>query len=150
MNRNLKTILTGVGIFLTAGLLIFIYFQFIAPSNSTPDSTRKVITKAQSKTYLKYVTLNNQEVTPTVTVTISPTVTISELTPTTTIEQSTTPEVSPTEIIVALVPSGSATNEAETTAGPSTIAELPTTGLIQGSIVIFLIAAFMIVFAFVL
>ncbi|OGK52257.1 hypothetical protein A2970_01840 [Candidatus Roizmanbacteria bacterium RIFCSPLOWO2_01_FULL_44_13] len=153
MNQNLKTTLTIGGIFVLLGLSIFFYFRFIAGRPSTIEKPQKIVTKAQNKTYLKYVALSNQE--PTTAPTATPTEILSP-TPTDaasgiTSTEISTPSPSPTEIIVALAtPTNSATDEAQITTEPTAIAQLPTTGLIQGSIIIFLIAASMIIFAFVL
>lgn len=146
MDKNLKTIVIGVGGVVLLGLVAFVFFQFFG-GNKQETPTQSVVTKLQDKTYLKYVALKGEEPTaePTAEVTVTPTASL--ITPTT--EETLSP--SPTEIIVALsTPASGATDEAQTTTAPTTIAELPTTGLIQGSVVLFLIAASMIVFAFVL
>ena len=153
MNNNLKIILGIGGAVLVLGLGFFIFSR---PSAPTP--ARETLTKAQSKTYLKYVSLNGA-VSPTVspTLALSPTAAatvtpvVVETTPTPEPSVSITPE--PTEIILAQVsPTGSevsSSSEAEITES-SSIAQLPTTGIISGSIVMFLAAFSMLVFAFVL
>src|SRR3989344_2538322 len=153
MNKNFKIILVGGGVFILLGFLVFFYFQLIVAPSPKTSSPQEIVTKAQNKTCLKYVALNNQEATtaPTTTPTeaLSPTPTDADSTITPT--EISTPSPSPTEIIVALTtPTSSATDEAQITTEPTAIAQLPTTGLIQGSIIIFLIAASMIIFAFVL
>ncbi len=141
MDKKIKTILVGGGAVALLGLVVFIFFKFSGSPAKAP--TQEVVTKAQNKTYLKYVALENVSPTvvplPTSEVTPNPTGTTLTSTP------------SPTEIIIALsTPTSSATEGGQTVAEPTTIAELPTTGIIQGSVVMFLIAASMIVFAFVL
>lgn len=145
--------MTVVGGALILGFLFVVFFQ---STPATPSTPRQTITKVQSKTYLKYITLNGG-VSPTVppTATVSPTLAATvtpeqETTPTTGVTGSITPE--PTEIILAQISPTEASSSAELTEATEApaVAQLPTTGIVSGSIVIFMAAFSMLVFAFVL
>lgn len=138
------------------GVFIFLVNAFKPQPQQPP--TQEVVTKNEDKTYLKYVALKEDKV-----ASGSPTIEPPTATPTPTLKPSVTSVASngaqttltpqPTEIILA-VNSPTATAEAQAqsqpTSAPTTVASLPTTGNITGSVFVFLVSLSMIAFAFVL
>lgn len=156
--------LAGGGLVVMIG--VFIYFVTAIKPEVPDNQGQNVVTKNESKTYLKYVALNgDQASSPTQSVaaptsspspTLKPSVTNSppltpEASPSAVVNGNLTTTPDPTEIILAVE---SPTNTAETVATTNEptqeIASLPTTGVIDGGLLIFLISFSMIAFAFVL
>ncbi len=152
LDKKTIIMLSGVGLLIMIG--VFVYFVTAFKPEVPQKESQKIVTKNESKTYSKYVALSeDRSSTPSATIAptelpsptpdASPTVVADEGNLTLTL----TP--SPTEIILA-VESPTATEDAAITSEPTQIAALPTTGMIEGGLLIFLVSISMIAFAFVL
>lgn len=154
-SKTSMIMVTGVVMVLVG---IVLYFMTSSQSPTPQSPSQQVVTKNEDKTYQRYVALKEERpasesaatesptgsVSPTATRTPTPTPT-KKVQPQTTV--TTTPE--PTEIVIA----GSPTVTPESTSPtsePTEVATLPTTGNIQGGVLIFLVSISMIAFAFVL
>ncbi len=150
LDKKTIMMLAGGGLLVMIG--IFVYFVTAFKPEVPQTESQKIVTKNESKTYSKYVALSeDRPSTPSATTVPtelpSPT---PEASPTTAAEvEDLTLTPSPTEIILA-VETTTATEEAALTSEPTQIAALPTTGMIEGGLLIFLVSISMIAFAFVL
>jgi len=143
VNKNKQLVMIGgvIVIIIMAVLLVWRFLLTSSQQNSQKTSQTPVETRAQDKTYFKYVSLipSNSTLTETITpaITITPIVT---LLPTTTLAptltSTPTQEPSPTEVIVVQ-------------SSPTQAVQLPETGMIEGSLAIFAVSLSLIVFAFV-
>lgn len=144
-----KTIL----ILAVGGMVVLIGAIMFTSSTSTSDSqsgVKEVVTKTQSKTYSKYVALNESSgieasTSPTLGPTVSP---VASASPTVEPTSGLSPTAEPTEIILA-GPSPTATASSVTQNEPTKVTSLPTTGTVEGSIFVFVVSLSLIAFAFV-
>ncbi len=152
LDKKTTPILIGGVLVVVIGLVIYLFASQAPPQSQSTG--QNIVTKTENKTYLKYVALDKptQPVTPTNPVpthTPTPTGTSGQVISPTGTGVAAESSPSPTEIILTSL-SPTANAEAVATGIPSQVAQLPTTGMIEGSLAIFLVSLSLIVFAFAL
>lgn len=138
-----------VMIFFLLGSIFYITRVITSEEEVETASLAPKKTKAAAVTYSKLIALNTVSITPTVepiTPTIEPSPTTGQISPTEVVSPS------PTEIILALDSgkgSASQTAQVNTSISPTKVINLPETGFINNSLILFTAASVLIIFSFI-